>query len=164
MATGKSGSFEVTGTKNMTFRISWSETYNAESNTHVVSITNLEAKFSNSSYDKWNEYYLGNPNGAAGYINVNGVAVAKFYSSLGGYHISPSYNNYYAITVEDGFDALPWESGTITGNSDGSCSATISYDFSGYSLDGLDANGFKISGSTSVTLTTIPRALTLTAS
>lgn len=38
MATGYSGSFTIAGTKYMSARCYWSETYNEANNTHVVSI------------------------------------------------------------------------------------------------------------------------------
>lgn len=41
MASGNSGTISVTGTKNMSAVLYWSETYNVASNTHVVSTENV---------------------------------------------------------------------------------------------------------------------------
>ena len=66
MATGLSGSFEVTGTKNMTAKFFWSETYDVISNTHILTITKVQVKSSN-----WYgyTYYLGSSD-RNGYIKV----------------------------------------------------------------------------------------------
>ena len=42
MATGKSGSFIVTGTKGCSMKILWSETYDTINNKSVVTITALQ--------------------------------------------------------------------------------------------------------------------------
>ena len=47
MASGNSGTISVTGTKNMSAVLYWSETYDVASNTHVVSIDNITFKSSN---------------------------------------------------------------------------------------------------------------------
>ena len=41
MATGKSGSFTIAGTKSMSAKCYWSETYDVASNTHVISIDKI---------------------------------------------------------------------------------------------------------------------------
>lgn len=41
MATGNRGTISVTGTKQMSAILYWSETYDVSSNTHVVSIDNI---------------------------------------------------------------------------------------------------------------------------
>lgn len=47
MATGKSGKISITGTKNMSAVLYWSETYDVATNTHVVKIDNIKFKSSN---------------------------------------------------------------------------------------------------------------------
>ena len=47
MATGNRGTISVTGTKQMSAILYWSETYDVSSNTHVVSIDNITFKSSN---------------------------------------------------------------------------------------------------------------------
>lgn len=66
MATGKSGKISITGTKNMSAVLYWSETYDVATNTHVVKIDNIKFKSSN-----WYgfTYYL------TGSIVVNGTTV-----------------------------------------------------------------------------------------
>ena len=47
MATGKSGKISITGTKNMSAVLYWSETYDVATNTHVLKIDNIKFKSSN---------------------------------------------------------------------------------------------------------------------
>ena len=77
MARGNSGKISVTGTKNMSAVLYWSETYDVASNTHVVSIDNITFKSSN-----WYgfTYYL------KGTISVNGTQVFSCTSASGSHH------------------------------------------------------------------------------
>ena len=74
MATGNSGTITVTGTKQTTAILYWSETYDVASNTHVVSIDNITFKSSN-----WYgfTYYL------KGTITVDGTVYECYYVELG---------------------------------------------------------------------------------
>lgn len=149
MATGNSGSFIITGTKNMSAKCYWSETYNESANTHQVSVDKI-CLISTNWYGF--TYY---PNGT---VSVGGSNVVSFSSSSGGYSCTVnSQNDEYQILASAGYSASPWYSGTINGNTDGSCSVTISLNFSGFTINGSGANGFNINGSSTVTLYTIPR-------
>ncbi len=83
MATGLSGSFEVTGTKNMTAKFFWSETYDVISNTHILTITKVQVKSSN-----WYgyTYYLGSSD-RNGYIKVGSEQIVKFDNILGTHNV-----------------------------------------------------------------------------
>lgn len=149
MATGNSGSFTIAGTRQMSAKCYWSETYNESANTHVVSIDKI-CLISTNWYGF--TYY---PNGT---VSVGGTNVVSFNSSAGGHSCTiNSQNGEYQINASAGYSASPWYSGTITGNADGSCSVTITLNFMGFTVNGSGANGFQINGSSTVTLYTIPR-------
>ena len=150
MATGKSGSFTIAGTKYMSAKCYWSETYDVASNTHVVSIDKI-CLISTNWYGF--TYYLD------GTVSVENVTLVSFSSSAGGHScIVDSQYDEYPVKAASGFSAPPWYSGEITGNADGSCSVTITLNFRGLTINGDGANGFSVSGSSAVALTTIPRA------
>ena len=149
MATGNSGTISVTGTKQTTAILYWSETYDVASNTHVVSIDNVTFKSSN-----WYgfTYYL------KGTITVDGTQVFSCTSTSGSHHVRiDSQNTEYSIVASSGYSSPPWRSGNITGNTDGTKSVTISFSFEGYTTDGRGANGFNTTGQATVALYTIPR-------
>ena len=149
MASGNSGTISVTGTKNMSAVLYWSETYDVASNTHVVSIDNITFKSSN-----WYgfTYYL------KGTISVNGTQVFSCTSASGSHHVRiDSQNAEYSIAASSGYSSPPWKSGSITGNTDGTKSVTISFSFDGYTTDERGANGFNTTGQATVALYTIPR-------
>ena len=148
MATGNRGTISVTGTKQMSAILYWSETYDVSSNTHVVSIDNITFKSSN-----WYgfTYYL------SGSVTVDGTTVFSCTSSSGSHNVTiHSQNTEYGISAASG-SAPPWTSGSITGSTDGSKSVTIAFNFSGYSIDGRGANGFNTTNQATVALYTIPR-------
>ena len=156
MATGYSGSFTIAGTKYMSARCYWSETYNEANNTHVVSIDRV-CLISTNWYGF--TYY---PNGT---ISVGGSNVISFSSASGGHSSTVNTQNAeYPIVAASGYSSPPWVSGTIYGNTDGSCSVTISMNFTGLTVNGSGANGFQINGSSTVTLYTIPRKSTVSMS
>ena len=148
MATGNRGTISVTGTKQMSAILYWSETYDVSSNTHVVSIDNITFKSSN-----WYgfTYYL------SGSVTIDGTTVFSCTSSSGSHNVTiHSQNTEYGISAASG-SAPPWTSGSITGSTDGSKSVTIAFNFSGYSIDGRGANGFNTTNQATVALYTIPR-------
>lgn len=152
MAQGNSGSFKVSGTKSMSCTVYWSETYDVASNSHIVKITNLT--FTSTNWYGFT-YYLN------GSVSVNGSTVATFSSTLGSHNVRIDYQNVEApIQNASGYAALPYTSGTIYGNEDGSKSVSIAVNVSGYSIGGDGANGFNCNGSTTATLYTIPRKST----
>lgn len=150
MATGKSGSFTIAGTKSMSAKCYWSETYDVASNTHAVSIDKI-CLISTNWYGF--TYYLD------GTVSVEGETLVSFSSSSGGHRCTiNSQFDEYPVKASEGFSAPPWYSGEITGSGDGSCSVTITLSFIGLTIKGDGANRFSISGSSTVELTTIPRA------
>jgi len=156
MATGKSGTISITGTKQMSAVLYWSETYDVASNTHVVKIDNIKFKSTN-----WYgfTYYL------SGSITVDGTTVFSCSSTSGSHYVSVnSQNTEYAITANSGYSSPPWSSSSITGKVDGSKTVTVAFNFSGYSVSGTGANGFNVSTSADIALTTIPRKSTVSMS
>jgi hypothetical protein len=151
MATGKSGSFELTGTNGITVQVAWSETYDVGNNTSVISIDSLKAK--SSLYENV-EYF---PNGS---ISVDGTAVVSFKSSSGTHDVYiDNLNRYYDI---DGSPAAPWKSAAVAHNTDGSKSVVIAVEIFFATLSGGNGHGAKISANKTIELTHIPRASTIT--
>ena len=151
MATGKSGTFELTGTLGMTLKVAWSETYDTATNKSTVSIDNLYLK--SQTYAA--SYYLD------GTIKIGDKTVVTFNSQLG-YHsfYVDADNEYKALYAQK--NPLPWSASGIAHDSDGSKSVAIAVDVRGYTVSGKYGNGWKVATSKNVTLTTIPRASTIT--
>lgn len=150
MATGKSGSFEIAGTKSVTAKILWSETYDVISNTSVVTITDVQVK--NSSWYGYT-YYL------SGTLEINGETVVTFNSGLGSHSVRPgSLNTYTSINANGDYDPAPWGGISVTHNDDGTGTCPITVYFRGWQLDEKASNGFTIDGSSNVSLTAIDRA------
>lgn len=157
MAAGTSGSFEITSSGIMTGKVEWSETYEASTNTHIISIDSLQ--FKNSSWYGY-RYYLN------GSVSVNGTPVITFNSNAGSHSFTNnSLNTYAAVSANSAsYASPPWKSSSITGNSDGSCAVTISVDVYGYTTSGGGGSGWRIQGSSNIALTTVPRASAVTMS
>lgn len=150
MATGKSGSFEVAGDKGVTMKILWAETYDTINNTSTVTITDLQFK------DTWwygFTYYL------SGTLSINGTTVATFSSNLGG-HMAKNNDltSFYSIITNSGYDAAPWGDVSVTHASNGTATCPIAISMRGWNTSESGSNGFTVSGSKTVTLTTIDRA------
>ena len=110
MATGKTGSFEITGTKSVTAKILWSETYDVISNTSVVTITDVQVK--NSSWYGYT-YYL------SGSLQINGTTVVTFDSTMGTHSVRPgSLNTYTSISANGSYDPAPWGEVTVSMSAD----------------------------------------------
>ena len=149
MATGKSGSFTIAGTKNMSAVCYWSETYDASANTHYVSITGVSL-ISTNWYGFM--YY---PNGT---LSIGGVTCCTFNSGIPTHQCMVSaQNTEYAIYGVNGYASPPYTVGPFTGNADGTCSVNIALEFRGWTYDGSGASGFTISGSRTVSLQTVSR-------
>lgn len=150
MATGKTGSFEIAGTKGVTAKILWSETYDVISNTSVVTITDVQVK--NSNWYGYT-YYL------SGTLKINGETVVTFDSGLGSHSVRPgSLNTYTSINANGSYDAAPWGNVTVDHNDDGTGTCPIVVYFRGWQLSQQASNGFTIDGSGDVSLTSIDRA------
>jgi hypothetical protein len=149
MAVGKSGSFELSGTKGFTVKVTWSETYDASANTSVVSIDSLQVKSSQYSDQT---YWLNRT------IKVDGSAVITFSSVMGTHSAKIRYLNTYATTVASGdYAPAPWKSGAIAHNSDGTKSVMIELDIGGYTTSNQNGHGWTVKASKTIELTTIPR-------
>ena len=150
MVTGKSGSFELSGSQSMKAKVYWSELYDTDTNTSVVSV---DVKIISGSTGSGYLYYLN------GTVSVNGTAVISMSSTAGSHNCYAVYGQEANINAgSSAYSSPPWSSGSITHDSDGAKSVSISLNISGYELNGKGASGFSISGSSTVALTTIPRA------
>ena len=150
MVTGKSGSFELSGSQSMKAKVYWSELYDTDTNTSVVSV---DVKIISGSTGSGYLYYLN------GTVSVNGTAVISMSSTAGSHNCYAAYGQEANINAgSSAYSSPPWSSGSITHDSDGAKSVSISLNISGYELNGKGASGFSISGSSTVALTTIPRA------
>lgn len=149
MATGLSGSFELTGTKGMTARISWAEEYDVGANTSVVKITKIEFKASSNKAT----YFL------KGSVVVNSTTVLTCKSNIPTHRVNvTNTGTYYSVVANSGYAAAPWASDSITHNTDGSKSITVTMDVYGYTVSGGGNNGWRVNDSVTIDLTTIPRA------
>lgn len=152
MATGKSGSFELSGTKGFVLKVAWSETYETATNTSVVSITSVQVK-STSNYLYRAEYWL------KGTVKVNDTAVVTFDSTMGSHSANvTSLNSYATVSAKGSYPAAPWKSNAITHNNDGTKSVAIAVDIAGYTISGDNGSGWKVTGSNNITLTVLPRS------
>lgn len=150
MVTGKSGSFKLSGSQSMKANVYWSELYDTDTNTSVVSV---DVKIISGSTGSGYRYYLN------GTVSVNGTAVISMSSTAGSHNCYAVYGQEANIKASSSaYSSPPWSSGSITHDSDGAKSVSISLNISGYELSGKGASGFSISGSSTVELTTIPRA------
>lgn len=154
MATGISGYFDLTGSNSsFTVRVNYSETYDAAANTSDLSITSVQVK--SNSYQGYSYY----PDGI---IKINGVTVLTMDSTMStGYVYIESRGSWYTIINATGSLA------NIDHNTDGSKSVTVELagnrftGFRFYTTSGSGGNGWYVAGTTTVTLTTIPRASTI---
>lgn len=145
---------DIAGTGGFTARIYWSDDYDIATNTSKVSITKIQ--FKTTWYGV--TYYLN------GSVSVGGTVVASFSSTKGGHTFraqSPA-STFYDMTVVSGYADFPFTSGSIGHKTDGSQSTTIAINVSGYTTSGEYGSGWSCSGSSAVTLTTIPRASSMT--
>lgn len=155
MKTGKSGSFELSSKNSIwTAKVFWSEEYSIDTNQSVVSIDKVQMKSAS---------YLGITYYLEGSIKVEDSSLVEFNSRSGTHYARPpALNTYVDVKASGSYPDVPWKSGAITHGSDGSKSVTITVDIAGYTISGDSGNGWKVSGSKNVTLTTIPRASTIT--
>lgn len=147
--------FELSGGKGFAVRIHYSEPhYDVLSNTSVVQIDNVEFK---------NTLMGGYPSYLSGYISIGGTNVVTMDSSKG-YHIMPATNKdtWVSMLIEE-TTSFPWMSNSITHNSDGSGSTTISV-YIKFTNSTSNYNGGIIEGSQNITLMTIPRSSSLSLS
>lgn len=135
METGVSGYVDFTGTKGFTLRVHYSETYNTASNKRDVTITKLQIAGSQYYGDV---YYLD------GTIQVNGTTAVEMDSFQGTHAVS--------VDGQDTFFDANGTLGSVTGIA-GSQSVTITADVTGYSMLGLDGNGWTVTGSEAVEVT-----------
>lgn len=150
MATGKSGSFIVTGNKGCSMKILWSETYDTINNKSVVTITDLQ--FQDTLWYGFT-YYL------SGTMSINGTTVVTFNSGLGGHMANnSSLSGYYSIITNSGFDAAPWGEVSVTHAADGTATCPIAISVRGWNTSEKGSNGFTVEGSSTVTLTAIDRS------
>lgn len=153
MATGKSGTLIWT-TGNYSIRATWSETYDIESNTSKVSISKLEAK--TSAYSNVTYY----PDGV---IQINGKTVKTLNSQTPTGQVNITAKNTW-FTISNTSCSLS----DIAHSSDGSKSIAIKLtgnrfsEFSFFTSRGGSGSGWGVSSSKTITLTTIPRASSIT--
>ena len=150
MATGKSGRIEVTGTKGVTVRINWAETYDVETNKSNVSISSIKVTSS---------WYYGAPYYLYGWVKINGTQVITMNSQIPTHVVTvPALNEYATVSGEMGSVS------GIAHNNDGTKSINISFDITGYTYDGKYGSGWNVSATKSVDLYDIPRVSKATVS
>ena len=147
MTIGKSGFFEASGSKGFTVRVNWAETYDVSTNKSVVSITSVQVK--SSMY--FDIFYLN------GTISIDGRNAITMNSGQGTHTAYLQNVNTYA-TASGNMGSVS----DIEHNTDGSKSVSISVSISGFNSSQSGGNGWSVSGSGTIELTTIPRAATIT--
>lgn len=149
MASGRSGSFDLKSSNGIyTVRVNWSETYDPIANTSVVKITSVQVK-SNNWYGV--TYY---PSGS---IKINGSTVISMSSGAGSHNIGIWAKNTWYYLCNSSGSAVSASSGSISHNSDGSKSVSISVSFTGYTSGGGYGSGWSVDGSSTISLTSIDR-------
>ena len=148
---GESGSFEITGKKGFTVKVNWSETYDIDTNSSVVSIDSMQVQ--SSEYTA--EYWLN------GSIKANDSPVVTFSASAGSHVVNVRYKYTY-YDVRSSGNPAPWASDPIVHNSDGTKSVVIELDFSGITTNGQNGSGWTVKSSQTITLTVIPRKSDIT--
>ena len=148
MATGKSGTFELTGNKGITMEISWAETYDIATNKSTVSITKIRVK--SSAY--YTTYYLN------GTIKINGTTAITMSSTQGTHNVyTQTLNTYYNVLLGKTVEIATGSVSGIAHNNDGTKNVDIVVNITGYTTSGGAGNGWNVSATKSITLTTIPR-------
>lgn len=144
---GKSGYFDISGTQNVRARVNWYEEYEIENNRSYIVIS-LQF-LAQSPYGYYGYTYY--PNGS---IVVNGNTIKTFSSASG--------QDSFRIEAQDQWypkNGLgPYESQWIAHADDGSKSITVSIDITGYVTGGGGGSGWRCSGSSAISLYTIPRS------
>lgn len=149
MASGVTGYFDLKGGAGITLRIHYSESYTVENNQSTVSITKIEVK-SSDYYGV--TYYLD------GSITIAGTTAISMSSSGGTHPVTLSaLNTFYTSGGTMGAVEVSHEA-------DGSKSVAIAVSVRGYTISGGAGSGWSASDSQTVTLTTIPRASTVSLS
>lgn len=149
MASGVTGYFDLKGGAGITLRIHYSESYTVETNQSTVSITKIDVK-SSDYYGV--TYYLD------GSITIAGTTAISMSSSGGTHPVTLSaLNTFYTSGGTMGAVEVSHEA-------DGSKSVAIAVSVRGYTRSGGAGSGWSASDSQTVTLTTIPRASTVSLS
>lgn len=150
--TGKTGSFVIHGTKSLDFKVYWTETYQIDTNTSIVTLKPYCIIQEGGGGPR---YYLD------GTISCNGVQLVAMESTTPTHYFDGSYHVEKQIITNSSKAQLVLTSGAITHNADGTKSVAVSANFYGYTLDGSGINAFQVSGSQTITLTAIPRCATI---
>ena len=155
MAVGKTGEIVISGSKGMTLKLVWSEEYDVATNLRTVSVDEMYVK------SEWyaTSYFLN------GSIKIAGVTAVTFDSHSGSHYVFVGETGKYwaAEASSEDYAAAPWKVNGIGSEQDGSKSVSITVDVTGFTMNGENGNGWTVSGTRQVALTTIPRAATLDA-
>ena len=146
--TGLSGQFDLVANKaGITLRVFWAETYDETTNKSVITITDIQGK---SSLWYGQSYFFD------GSIDVEGAEIVTFdRASRAHYVYWGSLNKFESIRAADGYPAPPWESAEILHNADGSKTANITVNISGYTVSGQYGSGWTVSETVEILLTEI---------
>lgn len=151
MATGVSGSFALAGNKaGISCRVSYAETYDVTANTSALTVRVEFTAGSGGWYGV--TYYLN------GDVKVGGAAVVTCSSVKGDASVRWNALNTYSYMKAVTSGATSWTKSGIAHSADGSGSVTIAVDLTGYTGDGQHGSGWRVNGSQTVKLATIPRA------
>lgn len=142
--------FTVTGSKGVSARVTVMEEYDISANTSRVTVGVALACSTYYGYT----YYLD------GTVSAGGQTLQVMDSYDGTHNVTIGKLDTYVTVAGNGHPGSPWISQPIAHDTDGSKTITVAVNIKGYEAAGRGANGFKVTGSRSVTLTHIPRAST----
>lgn len=152
MPQGVTGYFDISGDKDFTLRVSYSEQYDIEKNTSVLSLTKLQVRSASGGWGYYGWQYY--PDGT---IKVAGQTAMEAESALPTHEVGiQSTDNWYDVTG-------PYKAVTIEHNNDGSKAVSISVSLRWYVPGGGGGSGWATVQSKTIQLTTIPRASAIVA-
>ena len=153
MAAGVSNYFDLTGTYGFTVRVFYEEAFDQEANESVLNITDLQVM---TSYNIEAQLYYLN-----GSVIVDGGNVVTFDSKAGTHSVYIyEKNDFRSVDADEESGQPPWDADNIIHNEDGSKTVSISVNITGWnSIDGGLCDGWSVSGTVDVELTTIDRGL-----
>lgn len=151
MKTGLSNYFDLSCTNSaFKLRVNWSETYDEETNSSIVTIDSIQIRATN--YDDVSYY----PDGI---IKINGETVITMNSVLGTHNCNVKLNTWRNINLHGSSAATG--SAVVVHDDDGTKSICIEVvgnrldELAFFTTDGEDGSGWRCSGSQTVTLTPI---------
>ena len=159
---GKSGYFDIPGNYGFAMRVKWSETYDLDKNTSILSVDGIQ--FQSAYYS--GKYYPGGTAPDYGTVKVDGTLLRTLnYMSPATHSVDVVYGTSWwdLVAINLGYhddNKFPWQTAEIQHNADGKKSVTVSVYIKLWRENAGHSPTFD--GSATIDLTEIPRASTAT--